>query len=183
MPADRLWATWRSQYVSGAADRERERVDASTEEDDDHVDGVQRCVFCQILDADLPDEDSLIIWRGPRSFAILNRYPYVSGHSLVMPYRHVADLGDLEPDEAADLWQTMLKLEAAIQAAYRPQGINLGANLGPAAGAGIPGHLHLHALPRWMGDTNFLTSIAETRVMPEALDVSLSKLQQAWPGS
>jgi ATP adenylyltransferase len=162
---EHLWAGWRGEYVAGA--------DASTQDGD-------ACVFCRILGSGRPDEETYVIWRGERSFAILNAFPYTSGHLMVMPLRHVGDLDELDDDEADDLFRTARRAVAAVKAAYDPGGFNLGANLGRAGGAGIPGHLHLHVLPRWSGDTNFMTSVAETRVLPEALPTTWRKLRDAW---
>jgi ATP adenylyltransferase len=120
------------------------------------------------------------VWRGEKVFAILNAYPYSTGHVMVMPYRHIGDLEELDAEEAAELWPGVTRAVAALKDAYSPEGINVGINLGRAAGAGVLGHLHVHALPRWLGDSNFMTSIAETRVLPEALDVSAQKLRKAW---
>ena len=114
-------------------------------------------------------------------FSILNAYPYGSGHLLVMPYREVAALEELSPDEHDELWAGVRDAVLAIKGAYSPDGVNIGMNLGHAAGAGIPSHLHVHCLPRWRGDTNFMTSVAETRVLPESLDESWRKLTAAWP--
>ena len=114
-------------------------------------------------------------------FAILNLYPYTSGHLMVMPVRHVADLEDVDTAESGALWGMLADSVRALKAAYRPQGINVGANLGRSAGAGVPGHFHLHALPRWDGDTNFMTAIAETRVLPESLARTYEKLKANWP--
>jgi ATP adenylyltransferase len=130
---------------------------------------------------DVPDREGHVLWRGRRAAAVLNAYPYTSGHLMVLPTRHVGDLEDLEPDEAAELWDGLRQAVVALKAAYRPGGINLGANLGRAAGAGIPGHLHFHALPRWDGDTNFMTAVADVRVLPEALDDTWAKMRAAWP--
>ncbi len=167
MALDRLWAGWRGEYVSGAADPPGEG-----------------CVLCRIL-AGGPDEDEArgVVWRGERCAVVLNAYPYTSGHVMVLPTRHVAELEDLDGDEATALWAAAIDAVAALKAAYRPGGVNLGANLGKAAGAGVPGHLHLHALPRWDGDTNFMTSVAEARVLPEALPTTWRKVREAWPGS
>ena len=112
---------------------------------------------------------------------LLNAYPYTSGHLMVMPVRHVADLEELTADESAALWAAATDAVRAIKAAYRPEGINLGLNLGRAAGAGVPGHLHVHVVPRWNGDTNFMTTVAETRVLPESLGETDAKLRAAWP--
>ncbi len=162
---DRLWAGWRSEYVESAG------VD----------DDAAGCVLCRILTSDLPDEETYVVWRGDHSAVVLNAYPYGSGHVMALPLRHVAMLDDLEDAESAELWRTATTAVAAIRRAYSPGGVNLGANLGQASGAGVPGHLHLHALPRWSGDTNFMTTVAEVRVLPEALPVTWRKLREAWP--
>lgn len=168
MTLDRLWAGWRSTYIDDVAN------EAPTFAAD-------VCVFCRILQSGLPDESTYVVWRGTHAFAILNAYPYTSGHLLVMPFRHVADLSDVTDDEAHELWATLRSAATAVRAAYAPDGMNIGANLGRAAGAGVPGHFHLHALPRWAGDTNFMTSVAEVRVLPEPLDRTYAKLNEAWP--
>jgi ATP adenylyltransferase len=122
-----------------------------------------------------------VVWRDERCAVVLNAYPYTTGHVMVLPVRHVAELEDLDGAESGALWAAAVDAVAALKAAYRPGGVNLGANLGRAAGAGVPGHLHLHALPRWDGDTNFMTSVAEARVLPEALPTTWRKLRDAWP--
>jgi ATP adenylyltransferase len=164
---DRLWAGWRGEYVAGTAGPPGEG-----------------CVLCRIL-AGSPEEDEQrgVVWRGDRCAVVLNAYPYTTGHVMVMPVRHVAELEELDGEESVALWSTAVDAVAALKAAYRPGGVNLGANLGRAAGAGVPGHLHLHALPRWDGDTNFMTSVAETRVLPEALPTTWRKVRDAWPRS
>lgn len=172
MTIDRLWAGWRRAYVESAT--------APVEGGDGDESG--GCVFCRILASDDPPERTHVVWRNSRSAVLLNAYPYTSGHLLAMPVRHAGDLHELEPGEAQALWSALTTAVDAIRAAYRPDGINLGANLGAAAGAGIPGHLHLHCLPRWSADTNFMTSVAETRVLPENLDVTFDKVRSAWPG-
>lgn len=164
MALERLWAGWRTDYVSTAADD----------------DG---CVFCRILADRGADRDRYILWRGEHCVALLNAFPYTSGHLMVMPTRHVADLEAIDGDEAVELWEGVSDAVRALKAAYRPGGINVGMNLGEAAGAGVPGHLHVHCLPRWAGDTNFMTSVAETRVMPESLPASFDRLAEAWPPS
>jgi diadenosine tetraphosphate (Ap4A) HIT family hydrolase len=165
MTLDRLWAAWRSTYVSGVA------TGAPSD----------RSVFTEILATSLPDDETHILWRGADCFAILNAYPYGSGHLMVMPYREVAALEDLTSAEHTELWSGVRDAVVALKAAYAPNGVNVGMNLGEAAGAGVPGHLHVHCLPRWAGDTSFMTSVAETRVLPESLDVSWQKLRVAWP--
>jgi ATP adenylyltransferase len=163
VPLERLWAGWRSEYVAGVAA------------------AGDSCVLCRILASDEGDDATYVVWRGQCCAALLNAYPYATGHVMVMPTRHVADLEDLTGDEASELWGAGTAAVAALKAAYRPEGVNLGANLGEVAGAGVPGHLHLHCLPRWKGDTNFMTSVAETRVLPEALPTTWAKLRDAWP--
>jgi len=163
---ERLWAGWRGEYVAAA--------------DDATQDG-EACVFCRILASGLPDDETYVLWRGEHAFAILNAYPYTSGHLMVMPYRHVGELDQLSDDEGDELFAAARKAVSAVKAAYVPGGFNLGANLGRAGGAGIPGHLHLHVLPRWNGDTNFMTAVAETRVLPESLPATWQKLSKAWP--
>jgi ATP adenylyltransferase len=122
-----------------------------------------------------------VLWVGARVFAVLNAYPYASGHLMVLPTRHVSTLAELTEEEGADMWSGLRQGVEALETAYAPEGVNLGANLGRAAGAGIPRHLHLHAVPRWLGDTNFMTSVASARVLPEALTVTWQRLRQAWP--
>jgi len=168
---DRLWAGWRTSYIQAANE------DKSVVRPDEQG----RSVFERILGSGLPDGETYVLWRGERCAALLNAYPYGSGHLMVLPKRAVAQLEDLDPGEAAELWQGVHDAVRAVKAAYRPDGVNIGANLGEAAGAGIPDHLHIHVLPRWAADSNFMTSIAETRVLPEPLDESWRKLKAAWP--
>jgi ATP adenylyltransferase len=166
----RLWAGWRTEYVSSAG------AEGPADEG---------CVFCRILSSGLPDQETKVVWRGEHVVALLNAYPYTSGHLMVMPVRHVGELEGLDPGngEATELWSAVTRAVVALKAAYSPEGINVGANLGRAAGAGVPGHFHVHALPRWNGDTNFMTSVAEVRVMPESLDATWAKLRAAWPAT
>jgi ATP adenylyltransferase len=129
------------------------------------------------------EKDALVLARNDLVFAVLNAYPYTSGHLMVAPVRHVGALSALSRDEAASLMLMTQDATVALERAYGPDGVNIGANLGRAAGAGIPGHVHLHALPRWIGDTNFMTTIAEARVLPEPLSKSWDKLKAAWPAT
>jgi len=168
---ENLWAGWRHDYIVEAT--ERERADGLASE----------CVFCRLAESGPPSLDNLVVWRGDWSFVVLNAYPYGSGHVLVLPLRHVGTLGDLTEQEAAEIWAATRDSVTAIETAYEPDGLNMGANLGRAAGAGIPDHVHLHVLPRWSGDTNFMTSVASTRVMPETLQATWHKLRAAWPSA
>jgi diadenosine tetraphosphate (Ap4A) HIT family hydrolase len=168
-----LWAGWRREYIVEATARERAGALAHEEQD---------CVFCGLAESGAPSEDNLVVWRGELTFVVMNAYPYASGHVLVLPLRHTGSLGALTKGESAELWSATNRAVATIEKAYDPDGLNMGANLGRAAGAGLPAHVHLHVLPRWSGDTNFMTSVAETRVMPETLQVSWKRLTDAWPG-
>jgi len=137
-------------------------------------------VFCEIMASDEPDDVRRVLWTGQLTVALLNAYPYCPGHVMVLPIRHIRDLPELEPEESEELSSGVLRAAAALRTAYRPEGMNIGLNLGRSAGAGIPAHLHVHIVPRWTGDTNFMTSVAETRVLPEALGVSWARLRAAW---
>lgn len=165
---ERLWNGWRATYVSSVGD-------AST-------DGTGS-VFTQILASDLPDTETHIVYRGSTVFAILNAYPYATGHTLVLPYREVADLEDLTDAESSELWATTTDAVRAIKAEYRPEGVNVGLNLGRPAGGSISEHLHVHVLPRWTGDSNFMTAIANTRTLPEALVDTADRIRSAWSPS
>lgn len=156
MTLDRLWTPWRLAYVTGAA--------KSAE-----------CVFCTAQTRD--DAEPLIVFRGARCFVILNLFPYNNGHLLVVPNRHFASLGDATPDELAELMDLARRSERALHEVFSPDGLNVGLNLGKAAGAGILEHLHLHVVPRWSGDTNFMTIVGQTRVLPEELPVTADKLR------
>jgi ATP adenylyltransferase len=169
MTLDRLWAGWRSSYVADAVGEGGGGEDA-----DD-------CVFCRILASDTDDDELLVLWRGATCIALMNAYPYNNGHLLVLPQRHVGELEELTAAEAGELWPAVTDAVRAVKGAYDPEGVNIGANLGKAAGAGVPGHAHVHCLPRWAGDTNFMTSVAEARVLPEPLADSWKKLRAAWP--
>ena len=169
MSLEHLWAGWRHEYVSAASEAERRGEDGE-------------CVFCRLAASGPPSPENGVVWRGGLTFAVLNAYPYASGHLLVMPLRHVAALEDLTEGESAELWSATRQAVVAITRAYDPDALNVGANLGRAAGAGIPGHVHLHVLPRWSGDTNFMTSVSGVRVMPEWLEDAWKRLEPSWPG-
>jgi ATP adenylyltransferase len=169
---EQLWAGWRREYIVEATARDRSDGDQ----------GESDCVFCRLAAASAqPSEDNLVVWRGDLTFVVMNAYPYASGHVLVLPLRHEASLAGLTEPESAELWWAARRAAASIESAYDPDGLNLGANLGRAAGAGLPSHVHLHVLPRWSGDTNFMTSVVETRVLPETLALSWKRLTDAWP--
>lgn len=155
---DYLWSPWRFRYVSKGAKG-------------------AGCFFCQNAAQEAShDRESLILHRARFNFVILNLYPYTTGHAMVAPYAHEADLEDLESAALAEMMELTRKLQGALKATYKPQGYNLGMNLGEAAGAGIADHLHLHILPRWTGDTNFMTVVGETRVQPEDILTTYDKL-------
>jgi ATP adenylyltransferase len=163
MSLERLWAGWRSAYVSNVG----------TAPDDG-------CVFCRLAAA-TDRRAALVLEVTDTTLTAMNLYPYGSGHLLVAPRRHVGDLEALADTEAADFVRAQQRAVRALKGAYGPDGLNLGANLGRAAGAGIPSHLHVHVLPRWSGDTNFMTSVAEVRVLPEDLQTGYDKILAAWP--
>lgn len=171
---EHLWAGWRSAYIQDLDQAEDER-------------GIEvppdKTLFEAIFEADLTDRDKYVLWTGEHCFALLNAFPYTSGHLMVLPQRGVPSLTDLADDEHAELWVGVRLATQAIQAAYEPEGINVGANMGRGAGAGVPDHLHVHVLPRWMGDTNFMTAVANTRVMPETLADTWQRLHDAWPSA
>jgi ATP adenylyltransferase len=158
---DYLWTPWRYQYITKAA--------AGTLPD---------CIFCDAARR-TDDEITLVVHRGTSCFMILNRFPYTSGHLMVVPYAHVAELRSCEPTALAEMMHLAQRAEAALRELYKPEGMNLGMNLGRAAGAGVVGHLHLHALPRWVGDASFMSVTAETRVLPEDLAVTYQRMRKA----
>ena len=166
MTLERLWAGWRATYIEGVA--------TQPPPESDH-----ECLFERL--AREPDDVSLVLARNEHAFAVLNAYPYTSGHLMVAPLRHESTLAALSREEAAAVMSLVQDANVAVLAAYTPDGINVGANIGRAAGAGVPGHVHVHVLPRWSGDTNFLTAVAEARILPEPLSKSYEKLLAAWP--
>jgi len=179
---EHLWAGWRTEYVSSIPSDTDTDTDTELDTLADHpLDDPNRCVFCRIEASGPPSGENCVLWRGKTTFAVLNAYPYASGHLLVMPSRHVRSMDDLTEAEGIELWGTLRAGVSALEAAYVPEGVNIGANLGRAAGAGIPRHLHLHAVPRWVGDTNFMTAVAGARVLPETLADSWARLQGVWP--
>lgn len=164
---EQLWAGWRHEYVAAATDAERSGTDGG-------------CVFCRLAESGPPGPENGVVHRGERCYVVLNAYPYASGHLLVVPLRHLEEMDALSPEESVELWELTRDAVSVLSSAYGPEGMNLGANLGRAAGAGIPRHLHLHVVPRWAGDTNFMTAVAGVRVLPESLEVAWEKIHAAW---
>jgi len=158
---DLLWAPWRMAYVSGAGQP-------------------PGCLFCSVL-VDADDARHGILLRAPSALLMLNAFPYAPGHLMTATARHVGSPEDLDAAESLDLWRLTQQALVALRAEYRPDGFNLGANVGRAAGAGVDGHLHLHIVPRWAGDTNFMPVLADVRVIPEALEQSAERLRARWP--
>jgi ATP adenylyltransferase len=159
---DRLWSPWRSEYIasSGAAASEP-----------------GSCVFCRLHSEVNNDEANFVVYRASRSFIVLNRYPYISGHLLVVPNEHIGELDAADKETTDELMDLTKRSQTAIREVYQPDGFNVGMNLGHSAGAGIVDHIHLHILPRWTGDTNFMTTVSETRVISEDLATTYRKLK------
>ena len=139
----------------------------------------KRCIFCDAA-ASTADEENLVIYRGGFNFAMLNRYPYTSGHLMIAPYVHVSRLAQASEAATQEMMTLTRRAEAILESVYRPNGLNLGMNLGEAAGAGFEQHIHMHVLPRWIADANFMTSVGETRVIPEALTETYAKLKEGF---
>jgi ATP adenylyltransferase len=171
VPLEHLWATWRSAYVGQVVDT---RALPSAE---------GRTLFERILAGadEEGDETAGVLWRGPTCFALLNLYPYTAGHLMVLPQRAVADLEDLTPEEHAELWIGVRDAVIAVKAALRCDAVNVGLNLGEAAGGSLSDHLHVHCVPRWTGDANFISVAAETRVLPISLEEAGTRIRAAWP--
>ena len=159
-PLKQLWAPWRLEYIQGA-------------------DEEPGCILC--LAAEANDEEGLIVKRGELAFVLLNKFPYASGHLMIAPYRHESEFGELAPEEAAEIHGLASAGLAALAETMEPQGFNLGWNLGRVAGAGVVDHVHLHVVPRWAGDTNFMPVLADVKVLPEHLLETRRKLAAAWP--
>jgi ATP adenylyltransferase len=156
---DYIWSPWRYRYIANAAKNDS-------------------CVFCRALEAN-DDPQTLIVHRGAKNFVILNRYPYTSGHVMIVPYAHLGDLAAVPGDTLAEMMLLAQRVEKALEENYHPEGYNLGMNLGRMAGAGITGHIHLHVLPRWTGDASFMTVVGETRVVPEELETTFERLRKS----
>lgn len=160
---DRLWSPWRFRYISKASPDDA-------------------CIFCA-KPAEQNDAENYIVHRGRRNFVILNAFPYTNGHLMIAPYGHVGTLEGADPETLAEMMILTREAERHLRAVYKPHGVNLGMNIGEAAGAGIAGHIHMHVLPRWLGDANFMSVIAETRVLPEDLSTTYARLRSAFQGS
>lgn len=174
MPLEQLWATWRSAYVTGAAEsRELEPVDPA--------DG--RTLFERVLASGAPDSETFILVRGATCFVILNRFPYTGGHLMVLPNRGVPDLEDLSPEEFTELWELVRDAVGVLKAGMRCDAVNVGINLGRAAGGSQADHLHVHCVPRWIGDANFMGVVGGSQVMPVSLLEVWERLRELWPAS
>ena len=156
---DVLWSPWRYDYITGSGPS-----------------GSSGCVFCEILNSSASDEEKFILKRAEFNFVILNIYPYATGHLLIVPFQHIADLSSLDKKASDELMDITKRSQAALGEIYGPDGYNIGMNLGKSAGAGVANHLHMHVLPRWAGDVNFMTSVGQTRTMPEHLQTTYDKL-------
>ncbi len=156
---DYLWTPWRYQYITTA-------------------DQAPSCVFCELQK--LPDREARIVHRAPHCFIILNAFPYTSGHVMIVPYAHLDELQKLPSEAATEMMSLAQRLEGILRELYHPDGLNMGMNIGKAAGAGVAGHIHLHAMPRWVADANFMTVVAETRVLPESLETTWERIHRAF---
>ncbi len=159
---DYLWTPWRYAYITAAS------------KDEGKPDG---CIFCEL--PKLPDEQAKIVYRGKLCYVILNSFPYTSGHVMIVPFAHLDQLQKLPESAAQEMMALSQKMESVLRRVYTPDGINLGMNIGRAAGAGVTGHIHMHVLPRWVGDTNFMTVTGESRVLPEALEETWRRIRAA----
>jgi ATP adenylyltransferase len=158
---DYIWTPWRYQYMK--------QVESGKQ---------PACIFCDAA-ARQDDSETLVVYRGAKVFVILNRLPYTSGHVMVVPYAHVGELAACEPEALSEMMRLAQRMEGIFRATYKPDGMNVGMNLGRAGGAGVVGHLHLHVLPRWFGDSNFMTVVGESRVLPEDLETTYKRMREA----
>ena len=160
---DVLWSPWRYDYIKSG-----EKKVSATE---------SVCVFCELAKNTTADEQNFVVYRAQHNFIVLNIYPYITGHLLIIPFVHLAELDALAPEISNEMMDLAKKSQTVLREVYRPHGFNIGMNLGKAAGAGVAAHLHLHIMPRWFGDSNFTATISETRVIPESLEVTYQKLK------
>jgi len=158
---DRLWSPWRAKYIASGVDAQRDT-----------------CAFCDIASHPANDDENFVLFRGAQCFVVLNLFPYITGHLMVIPYDHIGDLASAEKLITDEMMDLAKRAEMALRNVYQPTGLNVGMNLGASAGAGIVDHIHFHVLPRWGGDTNFMTTVAETRVLPEDLKTTYLKLRE-----
>ena len=159
---DRLWTPWRFDYIKSGSEEEQGRMES--------------CVFCSIKSDASADESRFILHRGAHNFVVLNIYPYISGHLLIVPYSHLSELDALPKATTDELMDLTKRCQTVLRETYHPHGFNVGINLGRAAGAGVAGHVHVHIMPRWTGDANFMSTVGETRVIPEDLSTTYTKL-------
>lgn len=158
-----LWSPWRMNYIEGNKKEEG-------------------CVFCNAQSK--PDSaENLIAFRGKSAYVILNRYPYTSGHLMVIPFKHVGTIEELDSETRAEMMELTSRCTTELRQIYKPHGFNVGINMGEAAGAGVLGHVHIHIVPRWAGDTNFMSSVGETRVLPESLEQTYQRVREAFEAS
>jgi ATP adenylyltransferase len=163
---ERLWAPWRHDYITSPSEKS------------------EGCVFCEIGRSDAPEDTAnYVLYRGEHAFVVLNRYPYINGHLMIVPFRHVADLSSLEKAGRNEIIDIAATAEQALSQAMNCQGMNGGWNIGSAGGAGIPGHLHFHILPRWNGDTNFMTTVGQVRVVSQSLEKAYDALLPLFGGT
>ena len=160
---DRLWSPWRYDYINSGSSSEKSKPPA--------------CVFCHMLEAEGEDESKYILHRAQHNFVVLNIYPYISGHLMIVPYAHLAEMAAAPKEITDEMMDLTKRAQDVLGEVYRPNGFNIGMNLGRAAGAGVTDHFHMHILPRWIGDTNFMTTVGETRVHPEDLATTYKKLR------
>lgn len=159
---DRLWSPWRYDYINSGSGGEKNKP--------------APCVFCAMLEAEGTDESKYILRRAQHNFVVLNIYPYISGHLMIVPYAHLAEIAAAPKEITDEMMDLTKRAQSVLGEVYRPNGFNLGMNLGRAAGAGVADHFHMHIMPRWIGDTNFMTTVGETRVHPEDLATTYRKL-------
>ncbi|HEY0728628.1 MAG TPA: HIT domain-containing protein [Pyrinomonadaceae bacterium] len=157
----RLWSPWRSKYIASGVDSQKEG-----------------CVFCSIAADPDGDAANFVLHRGEHAFVLLNLYPYITGHLMIVPYLHTSEFDSVAKEITDEMMDLAKRSQTALREVYSPSGFNMGMNLGSAAGAGIADHIHIHVLPRWSGDTNFMTTVGESRVIPEALEVTYQKLKE-----
>jgi len=160
-----MWAPWRGDYITGTVDQE--------------IPKSEECVFCEAQKVQA-DRDRYIIHRGKNAFVILNLYPYNNGHMMIIPNSHICKPEMMDAETRCEVMDLIIKAEVVLDKVYKPHGINIGANIGAAAGAGIAQHMHFHILPRWNADVNFMTAVANTRVIPESLEISWKKIRDTW---